>query len=68
MITHTHEDLKAMIWNIANRLRGPNRPTQYHLVTRPMVVLRQLDRSLEPTKYTVLKRYTDRINELGQVV
>ena len=52
----THEELKAKIWEIANRLRGPYRPPQYRLVMLPMVVLRRLDCVLEPTKDAVLKR------------
>jgi len=51
-----HEDLKAKIWEIANRLRGPYRPPQYRLVMLPMVVLRRLDCVLEPTKEAVLKQ------------
>jgi len=54
--TRTHEALKAKIWEIANRLRGPYRPPQYRLVMLPMVVLRRLDCVLEPTKDAVLKR------------
>ena len=56
MTTQTHEELKAKIWEIANRLRGPYRPPQYRLVMLPMVVLRRLDCVLEPTKDAVLKR------------
>ena len=56
MNVHTHEELKAKIWEIANRLRGPYRPPQYRLVMLPMVVLRRLDCVLEPTKDAVLKR------------
>jgi len=52
----THEELKAKIWEIANRLRGPYRPPQYRLVMLPMVVLRRLDCVLKPTKDAVLKR------------
>ncbi len=52
----THEELKAKIWEIANRLRGPYRPSQYRLVMLPMVVLRRLDYVLEPTKDAVLKQ------------
>ncbi len=60
MNVQTHEELKAKIWEIANRLRGPYRPHQYRLVMLPMVVLRRLDCVLEPTKDAVLKR----LNEL----
>ena len=52
----THDELRAKIWEIANRLRGPYRPPQYRLVMLPMVVLRRLDCVLEPTKEAVLKR------------
>ena len=56
MNIQTHEELKAKIWEIANRLRGPYRPPQYRLVMLPMVVLRRLDCVLAPTKDAVLKR------------
>ncbi|MCY4584533.1 MAG: class I SAM-dependent DNA methyltransferase [Bryobacterales bacterium] len=56
MTVQTHEELKAKIWEIANRLRGPYRPPQYRLVMLPMVVLRRLDCVLEPTKDDVLKK------------
>ncbi|WP_338073104.1 type I restriction-modification system subunit M N-terminal domain-containing protein [Halochromatium salexigens] len=52
-----HDALKAKIWEIANRLRGPYRPPQYRLVMLPMVVLRRLDCVLAPTKDAVLERY-----------
>ena len=57
MNVQAHEDLKAKIWEIANRLRGPYRPPQYRLVMLPMVVLRRLDCVLEPTKDAVLKEH-----------
>ena len=56
MNIQTHEELKSIIWDIANRLRGPYRPPQYRLVMLPMVVLRRLDCVLEATKDAVLKR------------
>ena len=56
MNVQTHEELKAKIWEIANRLRGPYRPPQYRLVMLPIVVLRRLDCVLEPTKDAVLKK------------
>ena len=57
MNVQAHEELKAKIWEIANRLRGPYRPPQYRLVMLPMVVLRRLDCVLEPTKDAVLKEH-----------
>ena len=56
MNIQVHDELRAKIWEIANRLRGPYRPPQYRLVMLPMVVLRRLDCVLEPTKDAVLKR------------
>ena len=56
MNMQAHEDLKSRIWEIANRLRGPYRPSQYRLVMLPMVVLRRFDCVLEPTKDAVLKQ------------
>ena len=56
MNVQAHEDLKAKIWEVANRLRGPYRPPQYRLVMLPMVVLRRLDCVLELTKDVVLKK------------
>lgn len=52
-----HDRLKAEIWEIANRLRGPYRPPQYRLVMLPIIVLRRLDCALESTKDAVLKEY-----------
>ena len=59
MNIQTHDKLKAKIWEIANRLRGPYRPPQYRLVMLPMVVLRRLDCVLEPTKDDVLRRHEE---------
>ena len=59
MNVQTHDELKAKILEIANRLRGPYRPPQYRLVMLPMVVLRRLDCVLEPTKDAVLKRHDE---------
>ncbi|MCY4519676.1 MAG: class I SAM-dependent DNA methyltransferase [Caldilineaceae bacterium] len=59
MNTHTHEELKAIIWDIANRLRGPYRPPQYRLVMLPMVVLRRLDCVLELNKEAVLAQHDE---------
>ena len=59
MNVQAHDELKAKIWEIANRLRGPYRPPQYRLVMLPMVVLRRLDCVLEPTKDAVLKRHAE---------
>lgn len=45
----------SFIWSVADLLRGPYRPNQYKDVMLPLIVLRRLDRVLEPTKDTVLE-------------
>lgn len=53
---HTeHQNLIGLIWNIANKLRGPYRPPQYRKVMLPLIVLRRLDLVLAPTKDKVLE-------------
>jgi len=52
-----HDQLVGLIWNIANKLRGPYRPPQYRRVMLPMTVLRRMDCVLAPTKDKVLKQY-----------
>ena len=59
MNVQAHTEIKARIWDIANRLRGPYRPPQYRLVMLPMVVLRRLDCVLEPTKAAVLAKHAE---------
>lgn len=48
----------ALIWNIANLLRGPYQPNQYGDVILPFTILRRLDAILAPTKNQVLAEYT----------
>ena len=43
-----------VIWNIANKLRGPYLPPQYRRVMIPLTVLRRLDCVLESTKDKVI--------------
>jgi len=47
----------ALIWKIADLLRGPYQPNQYGDVILPFTVLRRLDCILEPTKEQVLTEY-----------
>lgn len=44
-----HTYFHNLIWQIADLLRGSNRPPQYERVTLPMTVLRRFDRVLAPT-------------------
>lgn len=53
----THSELVGLIWNIANKLRGPYRPPQYRKVMLPMIVLRRLDCVLEENHEKVVKKY-----------
>ena len=57
MTQNTHSELVGLIWNIANKLRGPYRPPQYRRVMLPMIVLRRLDCVLEENKDKVVKKY-----------
>jgi type I restriction enzyme M protein len=52
-----HQEIVGLIWNIANKLRGPYRPPQYRKVMLPLTVLRRLDCVLEPNKNKVLAEY-----------
>jgi type I restriction enzyme M protein len=47
--------LSALIWSVADLLRGDYRQSEYGRVILPFTVLRRLDCVLEPTKQAVLK-------------
>ncbi len=49
--------LIGLVFDIANKLRGPYRPPQYRKVMLPMTVLRRLDCVLQPAKEEVLAEY-----------
>jgi type I restriction enzyme M protein len=51
------EAVIGLVFDIANKLRGPYRPPQYRKVMLPMTVLRRLDLLLQPTKDEVLAEY-----------
>lgn len=62
-----------VIWNIANKLRGPYRPPQYRRVMIPLTVLRRLDCVLEPTKDAVIEMHKKlsaetKVNAEGETV
>jgi type I restriction enzyme M protein len=46
-----------LVFDIANKLRGPYRPPQYRKVMLPMTVLRRLDLLLQPAKDAVIAEY-----------
>ena len=47
----------ALIWSVADLLRGDYKQSEYGKVILPLTVLRRLDCVLEPTKGAVLERY-----------
>ena len=47
----------AMVFSIANTLRGPYKPERYKDVIIPMIILRRLECALAPTKKTVVNTY-----------
>jgi hypothetical protein len=42
MLAQQHQELSEKIWAVANKLRGPYRPSQCRRVMLPMIVLRRL--------------------------
>ncbi len=44
----------ALVWNIANKLRGPYKPDKYKDVIIPMVIIRRFECALAKTKQQVL--------------
>lgn len=47
----------AMIWNVADLLRGPFKPHEYGLVILPMTVVKRFNDCLMPTHEKVLEQY-----------
>lgn len=47
----------AMVFSIANTLRGPYKPDQYKEIIIPMTILRRLECALAPTKKAVVAAY-----------
>ena len=45
----------AMIWNVADMLRGPFKPHEYGLVILPMTVVKRFHDCLLPTHQAVLE-------------
>ena len=55
--------LSALIWQVADRLRGDYRPAEYGRVILPFTVLRRLDCVLAPTKAAVLAEHAAKTAE-----
>ncbi len=52
--------LSALIWSVADLLRGDFKQSEYGRVILPFTVLRRLDCVLAPTKAAVLAEYRDK--------
>jgi type I restriction enzyme M protein len=55
-----HTNFEGIIWQIADLLRGPYRPPEYHRVILALTVLRRFDCVLADTKSKVLAEYERR--------
>ncbi|MBF0159940.1 MAG: SAM-dependent DNA methyltransferase [Magnetococcales bacterium] len=55
--------LSALIWSVADLLRGDYKQSDYGQVILPMTVLRRLDCVLEATKAAVLAEHEERIRQ-----
>ncbi|RKF24675.1 type I restriction-modification system subunit M [Micromonospora globbae] len=51
------KDLSALVWSVADLLRGDYRQSEYGRVIEPFTLLRRLDLMLQPTKEEVLTRF-----------
>jgi type I restriction enzyme M protein len=54
------QTLSALIWSVADLLRGDFKQSEYGRVILPFTVLRRLDCVLAPTKDAALKEYADK--------
>lgn len=59
----SEQNLSALIWSVADLLRGDYRQSDYGKVILPFTVLRRLDCILEATKPQVLAEYEKRTKE-----
>jgi type I restriction enzyme M protein len=50
------DDKVAVVWRVADKLRGHFKPHEYGSVMLPLLVLRRLDAVLEPTKAAVIAK------------
>ena len=51
------QNLADFIWNVADILRGPFKPSLYGRIILPFTVLRRLECVLEPTREAVLAQH-----------
>jgi type I restriction enzyme M protein len=61
----------ALVWSVADQLRGTYRQSDYQKVILPLVVIRRLDAVLEPTKDAVIathNKYKGKVQNLEPVL
>ena len=56
----------ALIWNVADMLRGPFKPHEYGLVILPMTVVKRFHDCLMPTHEAVLEQY-EKVKEFAVI-
>ena len=56
----------ALIWNVADMLRGPFKPHEYGLVILPMTVVKRFHDCLLPTHEAVLEQY-EKVKEFAVI-
>lgn len=56
------QNLSALIWSVADLLRGDYKQSEYGKVILPFTILRRLDCVLESTKDAVLAEYAEKKN------
>ena len=59
----SQQNLSALIWSVADLLRGDYKQSEYGKVILPFTILRRLDCVLAPTKQAVLEEYGLRVNQ-----
>ncbi|MEY2843860.1 MAG: hypothetical protein RI920_1897, partial [Pseudomonadota bacterium] len=59
----TPQNLSALLWSVADLLRGDFKQSEYGRVILPFTVLRRLDCVLAPTKAAVLGEYRLKVAE-----
>ena len=58
----------AMVFSIANTLRGPYKPDKYKDVIIPMIILRRWECALAPTKKAVIETYKKKPDTPAQLL
>lgn len=58
----------AMVFSIANTLRGPYRADRYKDVIIPMIILRRIECALDKTKDAVVKTFNKNKNTPVQIL